>query len=181
MAARKDAFATLQDVASLCHKHARGLPAQVDIKPHWSGVGFSLLNQRFVAPIGEVTEMLNVPQYTRLPGVKSWLRGVANVRGRLLTITDLGEFFGQPLKNPRRKRRILILDAGELYSGLMVDEVFGMQHFPADEFMEDTSQAEEIVRPFIKGCYEHDGARWFVFSPYELARDGSFYQSEWGV
>ena len=35
----------------------------------------------FVAPMGEVGEILHEPRYTLLPGVKSWVKGVANVRG----------------------------------------------------------------------------------------------------
>ena len=32
----------------------------------------------FVAPMGEVGEILHEPRYTQLPGVKNWVKGVAN-------------------------------------------------------------------------------------------------------
>ena len=54
------AYQALLDLAQLSRSNARGLPAQVDVKPHWSGVGFSLLGQRFVAPMGDISEMLEV-------------------------------------------------------------------------------------------------------------------------
>ena len=63
------AFNKLLDIATHARRTAKGLPSQVDIKPHWSGVGFIMFGRRFVAPIGEVTEMLEVPHYTQLPGV----------------------------------------------------------------------------------------------------------------
>jgi twitching motility protein PilI len=86
---------------------------------------------RMVSPMMEVAELLTPPSsITKLPGVKPWVRGVANLRGRLLPLVDLESFFGNPpVKNLRR--RILSVEQSDLYSGLVVSEVFGMQHFPA--------------------------------------------------
>jgi twitching motility protein PilI len=58
------AFQALLDLAQRSRAAARGLPAQTDIRPHWSGIGFSLMGSNFVAPMGEVSEMLEVPSYT---------------------------------------------------------------------------------------------------------------------
>ena len=61
MAAQPDAFAALLEIAERSALGARGLPAQVEIKPHWSGIGFSLGGHRLVAPMGEVAEILVQP------------------------------------------------------------------------------------------------------------------------
>ena len=58
MAEEAIAFKTLATLAEISLSHAKGLPAQVDVKPYWSGVGFSLFGNRYVAPMGEVAEML---------------------------------------------------------------------------------------------------------------------------
>ncbi|WP_261862922.1 chemotaxis protein CheW [Psychrobacter sp. JCM 18900] len=34
-----------------------------------------------------------MPEYTSLPLVKPWMLGIANIRGRLLPLTDLSHFF----------------------------------------------------------------------------------------
>ena len=50
----------------------------------WVGIGFRLGAERFVAPRGDVREILPLPEsVTRVPGAKSWLRGIANIRGQL--------------------------------------------------------------------------------------------------
>lgn len=166
-------FQALLNLAVQCRRHARGLPAQVDITPHWSGIGFELLGRRFVAPLGEVSEMLEVPPYTRLPGVQSWVKGVANVRGRLLPVCDLAVYLGDRLHSPRKQQRILILEDHDLYTGLLVEKVFGMQHFPVDSF---GAAANSPVRaePYVDGCYRHQGLEWLVFSPARLAQDHNF-------
>ncbi len=169
------AFQALLDLARRTRRSAKGLPAQIDIKPHWSGVGFSLLGQRFVAPMGEVSEMLEVPGYTHLPNVQTWVKGVANVRGRLLPLFDMANFFGSELQGHHKLRRVLVLETGGLYSGLMVDQVFGMQHFPVDSFESSIEHLEhEGLKPFVDGRYKTDTNTWSVFNPATLAADPRF-------
>lgn len=168
------AYQALVNLARRSRRSAKGLPAQVDIKPHWSGIGFSLLGTHFVAPMGTVAEMLEVPTYTRLPGVQPWVLGVANVRGRLLPLFDMAAFFDDRLQGPRKLRRVLVLDRDDFYSGLVVDQVFGMQHFPVDTFTEDKEDLAEPVRPFVNGSYCAADQSWKVFSPTALIGDANF-------
>lgn len=130
----QEAFQALVNLAMQSRRSAKGLPSQIDTQPHWSGIGFELLGRHFVAPMGEVSEMLEVPYYTRLPGVKPWVKGVANVRGRLLPVCDLAVFLGGRIQAPRKQQRILVLENQDLYTGLLVDRVLGMQHFPVDTY-----------------------------------------------
>jgi len=168
------AFQALVDLAQQSRHFAAGLPAQVDIKPHWSGIGFELMGQRFVAPMGEVSEMLEVPVSTRLPGVQPWVRGVANVRGRLLPLFDMGVFFGDQLTSKRKQHRVLILETEGLYSGLIVDRVFGMQHFPVDTFSATREERVGEVGGYVDGCYQVKGVEWGVFNPGKLAQEPTF-------
>lgn len=168
------AFHALLDLAQRSRAAARGLPAQVDIRPEWSGIGFSLMGNYFVAPIGEVSEMLEVPNFTHLPGVQPWVRGVANVRGRLLPLFDLAVFFGDRLTGTRKQRRVLILETETLYSGLIVDQAFGMKHFPMDEYSEDAGPIASSILPFVTGSYPQGDERWTLFRPALLAEEPRF-------
>ena len=168
------AFQALLDLAQRSRAAARGLPAQTDIRPQWSGIGFSLMGSNFVAPMGEVSEMLEVPSFTHLPGVQPWVKGVANVRGRLLPIFDMANFFGDRLISGRKQRRVLVLETESLYSGLMVDQVFGMQHFPMDEYSEQAGAIASNILPFVTGSYSLGGQQWSLFRPGLLAEDPRF-------
>jgi twitching motility protein PilI len=174
------AFQALLDLAQRSRAAARGLPAQADIRPHWSGIGFSLMGSNFVAPMGEVSEMLEVPNYTHLPGVQPWVKGVANVRGRLLPIFDMAVFFGDRLSSGRKQRRVLVLETESLYSGLMVDQVFGMQHFPMDEYSEQAGAIANEILPFVTGSYLLGGQQWSLFRPGLLAEDSRFINAAKG-
>lgn len=125
-------FQLLVDIDQRCRRLAAGLPAQQEAVQSWSGIGFRMGGRFFVAPMGEVGEVLHEPRYTQLPGVKTWVKGVANVRGRLLPIMDLCGFLGTELSPLRKQRRVLVVEHLDVFAGLIVDEVFGMQHFPVD-------------------------------------------------
>ncbi|MGH1471910.1 MAG: chemotaxis protein CheW [Cellvibrionaceae bacterium] len=175
------AFNALLDLATRSRRAAKGLPSQADVQPHWSGVGFNLLNHFFVAPMGDITELLEMPVYTKLPGVQPWVLGVANVRGRLLPIFDLAAFFGGRLEGQRKRHRILVLESGDIYSGLVVDGALGMQHFPIDTYESHSEGLEEQLKPFVNGSYSQSkGAaseqdqKWYVFNPVQLIEDPRF-------
>lgn len=174
MAEQQTAFEALSELARSSRAVAKGLPAQINARPQWSGIGFSLLGSHFVVPMGEVAEMLEVPGYTHLPGVQSWVRGVANVRGRLLPLFDFAAFFGGRLVGGRKRRRILVLETESLYSGLIVDQVFGMQHFYVDEYQAEHGQVVEAIQPFVQGGYEVSGEFWNIFRLSHLAEDQRF-------
>lgn len=166
-------FDLLQQLVERCRQQAVGLPAQEVVSETWSGVGFRLAGQPMVAAMGEVSEILHEPRYTALPRVKSWVRGVANVRGRLLPIVDLSRFFGASVSAPRKQRRVLVLDRDELFVGLLVDEVLGMQHFPVSSFVSDIPEVPEAFRPYVVGAYRRDPVS-LVFNFRALARDQAF-------
>lgn len=86
MSAQAAPFAVLTDIAQRSRSMAAGLPEQQEAVELWNGIGFILSGERYVAPMGEVTEILHVPRFTHVPGVRSFLMGAANVRGRLLQI-----------------------------------------------------------------------------------------------
>lgn len=166
-------FQLLSELDQRCRRLAAGLPSQKEAIQTWSGIGFRMGERLFVAPMGEIGEVLHEPRYTLLPGVKSWVKGVANVRGRLLPIMDLCAFFGGELSPLRKKRRVLIVDHQEIFAGLTVDEVFGMQHFPVSAFSEQLPPLEASIQPFIHGVFQREQP-WLVFSSHALAQDQGF-------
>lgn len=166
-------FARLAMLDQLCRQQAAGLPLQEKTIQTWSGIGFRLGERRFVAPMGEVGEVLHEPRHTLLPGVKKWVKGVANVRGRLLPIMDLSGFLGAEQSALRKKRRVLIVEHQEVFAGLSVDEVFGMQHFAVDGFSEQLPAVEDSLKPFLYGVFTRQEP-WLVFSPHALAEHPEF-------
>ncbi|KAF0810933.1 type IV pili signal transduction protein PilI [Alcanivorax sp. S71-1-4] len=176
MSAASAAYIKLAEYYVRCREKAAALPSQQDLVQYWSGIGFTLDGVRYVAPLDEVSEILKVPPYTRVPGVLNWMKGVANVRGRLMTVMDLTGFLDKPSALQERRRRLLVIDEGELYTGLTVDDVLGMQHFPVDGYVSEAPALDDAVRPYTLGAYQRDNEYWPVLSLFRLADDPRFLQ-----
>jgi len=169
------AFQALVELARLSQQHARALPAQVNASPRWSGIGFSLLNHRFVVSLGQIAEMLEIPPSTRLPGVQPWVIGLANVRGRLLPLFDMPQLLGGVATGHRKQHRVLVVDTNNYYSGLIVDQAYGMQHFTSERFSEEASDVPEVVQSLVQGAYtDAVGNTWAVMNIPSLLQDPRF-------
>ncbi|MFC3152012.1 chemotaxis protein CheW [Litoribrevibacter euphylliae] len=169
-------FKILQELAAKSRIHAAGLPAQEAAVKTWSGVAFRVAGGRFLSPLGEVVEVLDVPRFTQIPGVKPWVKGIANVRGRLLPIMDFASYLGSSSNKLMRTRKVLVVDYKGILAGLIVDEVMGMQHFPADAFQKSTAAIIDEVRPYVMGEFPRDDRLWTVISLFKLAQDQEFVQ-----
>lgn len=167
------AFQTLVALDGFCRQSDARLPAQKQAVPTVSVVCFSMEGGHFAVPFSDIVELLEVPAYTRLPRVQSWVKGVSNVRGRLLPIIDLAAFIGTGLTTPPRQQKVLVMDTHGIFAGLLVDEVLGMRHFPVDAFV-DESGVDKGLSPYLEGGYR-DGERiWGVFRPARLVGDLRF-------
>lgn len=162
-------FARLELMAERSLKITTELPSSENTQLHWVGLGFNLLGQRFVVPLDEVAETMRVPQATRLPGVKDFVSGVGNVRGRLMTLIDLALLFGEVSKLGQAQRRVLAVEDEEQYFGFIIDESLGMQHFPSDSFDESIDEIDDKFKPFVRGSYRVAGIEWPVVSLAALA------------
>ncbi len=170
------AFLKLFEIQKACRANASQLPnSGGEIRSSWTGVGVGFNGIKCACPMGEVMEVLTTPRLTKVPGVGSWVKGVANVRGRLLPILDLMEYFYQKTSSKHfSRRRVVVIESGDLYSGLVVDDVYGMQHFQLEQYVSEIPPIDSVIKPYIKGAYRRDDEWWFVFSPLMLTHDTKF-------
>lgn len=141
----------------------------------WAGLAFELGDRRYLAPRDDVRELLEPPAVTRVPGAKPWLVGLANVRGDLLPIVDLGRFLGVETGRHTEASRVIVLDDERIAAGFLVDGVGGFRGFaPRDqrhELVDDADAAPDDDDPAacVLGAFVRDGAVWRVLSLRKLA------------
>lgn len=138
----------------------------------WRGVVFEVGGQRLVAPIGEVSEILAMPEYTSVPLVKPWLLGIANVRGRLLPLTDLSKLLSVPSHLPQlSQRKVIVVDHSTVFSGLIVDQVLGIEQFTRSQYRAQPMDSHSPFAPYNHGRFFKNQQEWLVFMPSLLAQD----------
>jgi twitching motility protein PilI len=125
----------------------------------------------------DVAEIIPVPRVTRVPGVKRWLLGIANLRGKVISISDLRDFLtGRPTPQLPGSQ-IVVVRAGEWDYGLLVDEVIGMRHFGAQHRLSEFDAVEAGLRPYLTEGFLVDGQYWLAFNAGKLLADPGFLRA----
>ena len=137
----------------------------------WSGVGFIVAGIYCIAPLGEISEVIVLPPSTLVPGASHWLKGLANVRGRLLPLAKLAEFMALT-DDTHHQSKVLVIDYLEHYSGLIVEQVLGIQHFNKQSYFGHNHESlPQSLTSYCQGYFEKQGQIWHVFLPSRLIND----------
>jgi len=168
------AFNALRELERLGLERGADLPAQDEPGENWVGIGFRLGSRRFVAPMTDVVELLKYPDLAPVPRTKGWVRGMANIRGTLLPVMDLNGFLGDHGSSLTRLSRVLVIPIENAYTGVLVDEVFGMRHFPKDNLRSTPAAVDDLYTPYVTGQVTDQGETWPIFSLRALVDDPQF-------
>ena len=170
-------FELLRQMEQLAWR-AAGAEGEGSATSEWVGIGFRLGSDRYLAPREEVREVMTCPPTTtRIPGVKPWVAGLANVRGQLLTVVDLKSFLGGATTRPGRETRILVINHRELAAGLLVDEVLGFRRFDESARTATTPALELRCERYLMGAFRQQDQLWPVFALTRLTENPVFLRA----
>ncbi len=106
---------------------------------HFAGkyLTFALSKEAYGIEILKVQEIIGVPSITRVPKCPSYLKGIINLRGRIIPVIDLRLRFGMPEIPYTEKTCIIVVNvrAGEerIAVGLIVDVVHEVLALDSDD------------------------------------------------
>ena len=99
----------------------------------WSGKGmnsiegkyltFSLAQEEYGIGILKVKEIIGMMPITVVPRTPGFIKGVINLRGKVIPVIDLRKRFDFPVASHDKNTRLLIITVGKQLLGLEVDEV----------------------------------------------------------
>jgi len=93
---------------------------------------FTLAGQQLAADIRHTREVVVLPDRTAVPGAPAHVLGVANLRGYVVPIVDIGHLLGlpprPPSEAPKTPKTIVLEDAG-VQIAVATDEVLGLESF----------------------------------------------------
>lgn len=135
----------------------------------WSGITFRMGEARLACDSDRIQEILSFPQSTPVPGAKPWILGLANVRGALLTIVDLGWFLTGKRSSITVQSRLLSSQLQKAPVGLLIDEVFGQRHFLDDDATDAELDEESALNWLVSKKHKVGAETW-----HELDLDALF-------
>ncbi|HRD64589.1 MAG TPA: chemotaxis protein CheW [Candidatus Competibacter sp.] len=123
----------------------------------------------------DVAEIIPIPRnITRVPGVKRWLLGIANLRGRVISVSDLRDFVTDRPTVQSPGSQIVIFRVNEWDYGLLVDEIIGMRHFGPQHRLPSLDAVEESLRLYVVEAFWSDNQCWMVFNTRKLLAEPKF-------
>jgi twitching motility protein PilI len=172
---RKSPYHLLLEIEQISKARAQGFPNQGDFREKWSGIAFELNNQKLLAPMKSVSEVMLPSALTHIPGVKPWVLGIANRRGNLLPIMGLRALlYGGGEAANHVSERIIVVQHSDTSAGLMVDSVWGLKHFWVDERSERIPPMSPELESFVTHSYRRDEEHYPVFSLERLVESDIF-------
>jgi purine-binding chemotaxis protein CheW len=125
-------------VAGTILDFAAGLPAAekpVPSVPVVQLITFMLADERYALPIELVYEILRVAPITRVPHAPRAVRGLMNVRGRLLPVVDVRTLLEMPPASIDKDARVVTVEVRGRSLGLLVDRVGTVARIPKDAIL----------------------------------------------
>jgi len=171
-------FELLKELEKRSRSVTAGSAPDPSVGQEWVGIAFRMGGEAFLVAREETREVLGYPAVvTRIPGSKSWVKGLANVRGQLLPMVDLRQFLGSGTTTAGRNTRVVVANHRDIPAGLMVDEVLGFRRFAETEF--NTEPPPTVIRcdSYLAGAFRRGGEVWPVLSLKRLVESQSFLQA----
>jgi len=100
---------------------------------------FSVENESYGLDIIYVTEIIGMQRVTEVPELPEYVRGIINLRGKIIPVMDIRLRFEKPFREYDEKTCIVVVEIQDISVGIIVDAV--------SEVI--TIREEEIVLPLI--------------------------------
>jgi purine-binding chemotaxis protein CheW len=90
---------------------------------------------------------------TPIPNVSPLLLGTLNLRGRVVWVSDLGQFLGDPalLNTDRQEIPVIAIEDQDTLLGLAVDRIVGMRWLDVEKLQKPPTNVTDGMAPFVKG------------------------------
>jgi purine-binding chemotaxis protein CheW len=115
---------------------------------------FRLANERYAVETRHVGEVHPLRDLTPLPGTPPFVRGIVNLRGRIVPVFDLKKFFELPEQGLTDLHRIIVVRGPDLELGLLADVVVAVRLIAADALSPALPTLSAIGAEYLKGVSE---------------------------
>ena len=118
-------------------------------------LSFFVGGEEYAVGVLQVKEIIQYPPVTRMPGMPPAVRGVTNLRGRVVPVVDLALRFGQPESVVTKWTCVVMvettLDGEPSVVGLLADAVSQVLELPPAEIEPPPSFGTRVRADFLRG------------------------------
>lgn len=114
-------------------------------------VEFSLAHERYALETVHVREICPLNDLTPVPLTPSFVLGIMNLRGHVLSVVDLKKFFELPEKGITDLNKVIVLGSPEMEFGVLADSITGVRSVRTDELTTGLVTLTGIREDYLKG------------------------------
>ncbi len=115
------------------------------------GLEFLLSEERYAIDSTYVSEVVPLKELTPLPCTPAFVIGIINVRGKILSVINLKEFFDLTIKGISNLNRVIVVKHRDIELGILADEISGNTIINIDKLQTKVSTISEANKKFIIG------------------------------
>jgi purine-binding chemotaxis protein CheW len=112
---------------------------------------FFLDREEYGVDVRQVQEIRRLSEITTVPRAPEFIRGVINLRGRILPVLDLKRKLGLGEVEAQRATRIVVVRVGERLLGLLVDGASQVLKVPVSRIEPPPEEVQEKGGDYIRG------------------------------
>jgi len=120
-------------------------------------ISFLVRDEEYCIDIKDVLEIRAWTPTTPVPSAPPHVRGVINLRGKVIAVVDLGAQMGLPLTEPGNRHVIIVVAIGGERVGLLVDAVCETLRLGALEIQPTPSASGPGAGGFVRGFISLEG------------------------
>ncbi|MGB1197707.1 MAG: chemotaxis protein CheW [Thalassotalea sp.] len=120
-------------------------------------VTFKLDNETYGINVMQVQEVLRYSEIAPVPGAPSYVMGIINLRGNVVTVIDTRARFGLVAAEVTENTRVVIIEAEKQVIGILVDSVAEVVYLKASEIDVAPNVGNEESAKFIQGVSNREG------------------------
>ena len=118
---------------------------------------FQLGGEEFGVDIMQVQEIIRMPETTRIPQSPDYVKGIINLRGRVIVVINLDQRFGTDSKEIYDDSRIIVAEVAETVMGMVVNSVSEVMRLPKSNLESAPDMiTSKINADYIKGVGKLD-------------------------
>jgi len=120
-------------------------------------VTFKLEGEAYGINVMQVQEVLRVSEITPVPGAPSYILGIINLRGNVVTVLDTRMRFGLPMYETDDASRVVIVESNGNVLGILVDSVAEVVYLRSSEIESAPNVGNDESSKYIQGVYSNEG------------------------
>lgn len=130
---------------------------------------FNVGEESYGVRIAYVTEVIEIEEITKVPDLPEYVKGIINLRGKIIPVTDARLRFGKEEKEYDERTCIIIVDIDGASFGLIVDGVKEVVSMTAAEIAPPPSVSRnDGMRDFIEGIGKKNNEIWLFIDCLKL-------------